>query len=379
MLRGCTFENQNVTSKNDGGLYSSILEDGILWGCGMSATSTALTIQPGEMIAGGRVIYVDGATTVTAENAINNGYGQLVLSIDLSKTATGDAFEQLEIGFVYSTTATFPELTKEDINSTGTLYECEIAVVKIEGGNITGIVSSLTMAKVNLGEGVLPPLSENITLYVASTGSDEGGNGTEQLPYATIQKALNSLPKNLNGHTATVKLSAGTYGGFTLTGFFGGEIGIEGGTDSGAAASYVITGQIRLYNSHYIVLSGLKFTAQVLIIRGNYDFSGCVFNGAAESGGIAIYIQMGAHARITDCDISNNAGYAVTSILGASIDVLNCTGSGNSGTLYRAGTTSYTGGTIHLGANTVTTSGTMYQAIASGRIYYGTQASVPSY
>lgn len=198
MIKGCTFENQNVTSKNDGGLYSAILRDGILWGCSMSATSTALTIQPGEMIIGGRVIYVDGATSIAAEDPISNGYGQLVLSIDLTKTATGGAFEQLEIGFVYSTTETFPELTKEDINSMGTLYEAELAVVKIEGGNITGITSKIPATRADaLGLGQVIPQSADLNTYTTP--------GIYRSESASISGTLSNCPFTNGGFKLIVE------------------------------------------------------------------------------------------------------------------------------------------------------------------------------
>lgn len=55
------------------------------------------------------------------------------------------------------------------------------------------------------------PLDTNVTYYVATTGSDITGNGTQEKPYKTINKAIDSIPKNLNGHTCTIKVAVGTY------------------------------------------------------------------------------------------------------------------------------------------------------------------------
>lgn len=55
------------------------------------------------------------------------------------------------------------------------------------------------------------PLVGDIVLYVATTGSDIAGNGTDTKPYKTIQKAVDSVPKCLNGYTATINVEAGTY------------------------------------------------------------------------------------------------------------------------------------------------------------------------
>lgn len=146
MIKGCTFDNQYVSSRTDGGLYESIFPgDGKVWGCSMSVTSSTLTIQPGELMIGGRILLVDGATQIDISNPIADGYGQIVLTIDLSKTSSTETFEQVELSVVYSATDVFPALTKGKINSQNgdMVYQAELAVVSIAGGNVTGIVSQI--------------------------------------------------------------------------------------------------------------------------------------------------------------------------------------------------------------------------------------------
>lgn len=152
MFRGCTFEEQQVNSKDDGGLYREIFrKDGILWGCEMTVTNTALTIQPGRLIISGRMIPVDGATQIPFTSPIQNGYGQVLLTIDLSKTATKEEFDQVEASVVYSTTSLFPELTQGEINTSNgdMIYQQELAVVSIAGGNITGITRQIGGAEID--------------------------------------------------------------------------------------------------------------------------------------------------------------------------------------------------------------------------------------
>lgn len=146
MIKGCTFDNQYVSSRTDGGLYESIFPgDGKVWGCSMSVTSSTLTIRPGELMVGGRILLVDGATQIDISNPIADGYGQIVLTIDLSKTSSTETFEQVELSVVYSATDVFPALTKGKINSQNgdMVYQAEMAVVSIAGGNVTGIVSQI--------------------------------------------------------------------------------------------------------------------------------------------------------------------------------------------------------------------------------------------
>lgn len=152
MIKGVTFDNQNVTSKIDGGFYNRIFtNDGIVRGCSMSVTTNTLTIQPGLMIIAGRLIWIDSATTLTLDNPINNGYAALVLTIDLSQTASITEFEQIGTDFVYSATTVFPELTKGNINGEGgdTIYQAQIAVVSLAGGNIANIISTIGNVKLN--------------------------------------------------------------------------------------------------------------------------------------------------------------------------------------------------------------------------------------
>ena len=81
-------------------------------------------------------------------------------------------------------------------------------------------------------------LAEDVTLYVATTGSDTDGDGSQSKPYATIQKAIDELPKWFQGHDVTILVASGVYaerlevrgfhgGTLTLT-EFGGEVTISG-------------------------------------------------------------------------------------------------------------------------------------------------------
>lgn len=138
-FKGVTFSGQNVTPKNDGGLYNAHYGDGILWGCSMNISGDDLVIQSGEFIAGGRVCFVDGATNVDLSGRVNNtGYIQVIMNYDLSQ---GEG-SQWYTTFVESATTTFPALTQDDINDTDTLYQFELAVIQISGGNLTNITIS---------------------------------------------------------------------------------------------------------------------------------------------------------------------------------------------------------------------------------------------
>ena len=54
-------------------------------------------------------------------------------------------------------------------------------------------------------------LYSNVAVYVSPDGNDITGDGTASMPYATIQKAINSVPKSLSMYTVTIRLFGGAY------------------------------------------------------------------------------------------------------------------------------------------------------------------------
>ena len=139
-FKGITFAGQNVTPKNDGGLYQAHYGDGTLWGCSMNISGDDLVIQSGEFIMGGRVVQVDGATSVDLSGrTLQTGYIQVIMNADLSQ---GEG-SQWYTTFVESATTTFPALTTGNINDTDTLYQIQMAIVQVSGGNLTSVYSTM--------------------------------------------------------------------------------------------------------------------------------------------------------------------------------------------------------------------------------------------
>lgn len=58
----------------------------------------------------------------------------------------------------------------------------------------------------------------NITYYVATTGDDTNDGLSVDKAFATIQKAIDSIPKRIR-HLVTIRVAAGSYTGFGITGF----------------------------------------------------------------------------------------------------------------------------------------------------------------
>lgn len=55
------------------------------------------------------------------------------------------------------------------------------------------------------------PLESDMSIYVATTGSDLTGDGTSASPLRTINRALELLPSDLGGFSANINIAAGTY------------------------------------------------------------------------------------------------------------------------------------------------------------------------
>ena len=144
-FKGITFSGQNGRPQDDGALYMAHYGDGILDGCAMSISGDDLVIQSGHFIMGGRVVHVDGATNVDLSGrGLTTGYIQVIMNADMSK---GEGL-QVYSSFVESATTTFPTLTQDDINGTDTLYQFELAVIQISGGNLSSIIQSMESSSV---------------------------------------------------------------------------------------------------------------------------------------------------------------------------------------------------------------------------------------
>ena len=203
-FKGITFAGQNVTPKNDGGLYNAHYGDGVLWGCGMSVSGDNLVIQSGEFIQCGRVIHVDGSTNVDLSGRQNStGYIQVIMNADMTQSEGS----QWYTSFVEQATTTFPALTTDDINDTGNLYQLQLAVVQVSGGNLTSVYSSLTRSGMSSGN--------NIEIY---------GNGARRMVRFTNN---NSVVGGLRYNSVTGYTEAGSFNSDTTL-----KAGIRGSSEA---------------------------------------------------------------------------------------------------------------------------------------------------
>jgi pectin methylesterase-like acyl-CoA thioesterase len=134
-------------------------------------------------------------------------------------------------------------------------------------------------------------LPYNTTLYVSPTGSDETGNGTQEKPFRTIQKALNILPKDFGRYSATIIIANGTYDEHVEIIGYSGSIYLQGPTRVSELNDNIKIRSIACYRctNGYVVLNGLTLT-------GTND---AVLNAFSNSNVIAEYLKVETSSQST--------------------------------------------------------------------------------
>lgn len=148
IFTGVTFAQQRVTPSDDAQIHRAVLPDGILSGCELSYSGSTLIMAPGSLLICGRQIR-HASTQNWAVSGATSGFARLLLTVDLSRTATDTAFEQVIDTIEYSSEEDgFPALEQADVNRDGTRYQIVVCVVSLGTGGITGIVSQLGITSV---------------------------------------------------------------------------------------------------------------------------------------------------------------------------------------------------------------------------------------
>lgn len=142
-IRGITFAEQAVTPADDAIVRRAILGDGVLTGCEVTYSGSTLTLASGYIIACGRSFQITTAQNFAVVDA-TSGVARLLLTIDLTQTATEETFNQISFSIEYAAAEDgFVGLIQDDINLSGTKYQIVCAVVSLGTGGIAGIVSKL--------------------------------------------------------------------------------------------------------------------------------------------------------------------------------------------------------------------------------------------
>lgn len=140
---GVTFAKQKIAPADDAIIRRAVLTDGILTGCALSYSGSTLTMAAGQLLVCGRQIRHPSSQNWAVVDA-TSGYARVVLTIDLTRTASKDVFDQVLDTIEYASSADgFAALEQADVNASGVRYQVVLAVVSLGTGGITGIVSQL--------------------------------------------------------------------------------------------------------------------------------------------------------------------------------------------------------------------------------------------
>ena len=217
-------------------------------------------------------------------------------------------------------------------------------------------------------------LATDMTVYVSRAGSDALGTGTSAQPFATINKALSVLPKNLNGYTAYVSIAGGTYPEKVLVnGFANGEIRFTGAAGSTVTITKLTVNQTALFSCQTIQLylaTGNEDSVALDVTGNSYaTFGELVTISGSQSGVVS---REESRVRFTNLTANNVKGAAVYAN-GGRVHAQLLAGSGNDVAINanRGGVATYETMTL--------TSAVKYYASNGGRIYSGSQTNIPVY
>ena len=223
-------------------------------------------------------------------------------------------------------------------------------------------------------------LTTDVTVYVSTRGNDVSGDGSSAAPYATIQRALDSLPNWFDGHTATIDVAAGTYEERVNVDSFQGGMLVLGNSSSPAVTirglSITNSSTVRI-NIPNIVRSSTLGGVPLKIENGSVVQLNCDLtvdgNGNNLSG---ISVETNSLLSVTflwNVTSSNNKSAAIAVYTGGRVVLFDLFGSGNS-----VGLSAETLGMISYTTNNISAT-TTYKTGSGGRILNGAQVNVPNY
>lgn len=225
-------------------------------------------------------------------------------------------------------------------------------------------------------------LTSSVVVYVSHAGSDDTGDGSSAAPFATIQKAVDALPKCLEGYTATISIESGIYEErVVLSGFQGGIV------ELGTASKDVVVRGVQI-NACSVIRVNVSITRSstlggtpMVVRNGSVVQLGkdIVVDGVS-AGVSGIVVELGSNlTAIADLfgmqktTINNCVYNAVYAASGSSIHLVEVVGTNNGIGMRADG-----GSTITYDARSLTAT-TANITRSGGRIYSGAQSNIPAY
>jgi hypothetical protein len=239
------------------------------------------------------------------------------------------------------------------VDSLGSVNGIYVDGGQIAKGNIfqpKGLVSNENYVKGSIVSSVfganISTLNYDLTLYVATTGSDTTGNGTNASPFKTIQRAVDIIPKDLGGCECIINVADGTYDeDLLILCFANGVLRLHSPHTVTVSENCKINSIVASHNSCYLFITGFNVTTKTntkhgidcyndkavvvrtcLIAGASKDWAGIrfaecdfqVYDSSVSNKGIALhaYKSIGVSGWWTN---SNNNGIGLYSMIGSTI------------------------------------------------------------
>lgn len=218
-------------------------------------------------------------------------------------------------------------------------------------------------------------LTAHKVVYVSTAGSNSVGDGSAANPYATINKAISTIPANLNGYTARIYIAAGTYTeNVTIQNIGNGIIALTGITGD----VVTIAGTVTVTNVQYMEIFNISFNIadSFFSVVGSRISIHAQFS--ASGGQYGVYANHGSSLMFLNTVTINNAGATASSI---AVTATNCSNIyvesllGDNTVAFAA----TRGATCSYGTDGSTSSAAKFFTERGGRIYSGAQTSAPNY
>lgn len=221
MVRGVTFDLQTVKSSDFAHFQKVFLNniDGVTRGCEVTKQGMSVFIAPGYFFVSGRLVQVTSAEEISLSHFTSETiYATIVFTVDMTKPNTSEKFNQGSFDVLTSTTG-YPELTQEDLEDGGTVYQIEFARVRIFGGIINNLTTTYkklnavgfaTADQMETANANIAGNTDNIEI-ITGLVNDIAKNGVNYAKQAGTANTANSASNCTgNANTADYAVRSGT-------------------------------------------------------------------------------------------------------------------------------------------------------------------------
>jgi hypothetical protein len=159
------------------------------------------------------------------------------------------------------------------------------------------------------------PLDEDMMIYVSPTGNDTTGTGEHSSPFKTINYALSTIPKVLNGNLVTINLEEGVYDEHVfIYGFTSGALKIQSTTPDNINTNCVIQSILVQYCYAFVDIHGVTMnepeTTNAIGIEASNNVSVSFVRIISVNGTKSCIVCSKSVIAVFNCELSNHK-YAI--------------------------------------------------------------------